>query len=397
MRVHRFFVGSICFSVFLAMMLPLQTIAGSLQLSGQKHWLTVASTQDIDSAIAIARFYASENGKVVSSKSGWFAVVLGPYAQGSVAAVVRANSDIGDIPRDARLSRGESYVEIVWQKPIGLVSVLTNYSTLKAAQFVRDEINFQVGMSGDEDSPGPTVATAQQSGTELFSFETSAEFSVMEANAAHLNLDPNSPTGQLVFTRFTGGAHCCTQTWVATNPHGAQTWELLELAMLDSEGYWFEDIDGDGALELLSVDNRFLYAFESYAGSFAPIRIEQVRGGKLLDVGKAQAFAAAIRQDLAAMEFSAKLNPDLWRSNGFLAAWVAAKMRLGQGDVAWAMAESNLDPNSDFGPQICKLNIALDECPAEELQKMPIAQALAQFLAESDYGPLPQAARALLP
>jgi hypothetical protein len=47
--------------------------------------------------------------------------------------------------------------------------------------------------------------------------------------------------------------------------------------------------------------------------------------------------------------------------------------------------------NSDFGPQVCKTGKPLEDCPFEDLERVPVAKALAQFLSERDYGELPPA------
>ena len=44
-----------------------------------ERWLTVASTRDIDTAKGIADYYAWKGARVMASKDGWLAVVLGPF------------------------------------------------------------------------------------------------------------------------------------------------------------------------------------------------------------------------------------------------------------------------------------------------------------------------------
>ena len=103
-----------------------------------------------------------------------------------------------------------------------------------------------------------------------------------------------------------------------------------------------------------------------------------------------------IVQDLAGIEFEAKVRPDVWKENGFLAGWVAAKIRLGQGIDAWNTVVQNIDKNSDFGPQQCTTGQKIDDCPADKTKPVPILKALASFLKENGYAPLPDAAEALL-
>ena len=371
--------------------------AGSMALTDGQHWLTVASTKDKDSAIGIAGWYASERAKVVNTQSGWYAVILGPYSEPDIAAVQRAHPNIGDIPKDALLSRGDKYIDAVWEeKPGEEARPLATYEVKKPAQFSDGKLSFTVSMSGTEDDPGSTVASGTLDGTAIFTFTTPNEFSMFGSDAGLLKLDPNTATPQLVFTRFTGGAHCCTQTWIATSPDESAGWTLVDTGSLDGGGYSFEDADGDRALELINVDNSFLYAFDSYAGSFAPVRINQLRGGALKDVSNENVFRPQLKRDLARMEFAASLDATLWKSNGFLAGWVAAKQRLGQGEDAWGTALENLDRNSDFGPQLCKTGKPIDQCDFEDMERIPVARALAEFLSERDYGELPPRARALL-
>lgn len=381
----------------LAVLAAGQVWAASLALSGKERWLTVASSKDLDTAIAIAGVYASERAKVVSSQSGWYAIVLGPYREGSVAAVTKAHAGIGAVPADAHLSRGDKFLEVVFEeKPWEEQRVLANYDSKKPVQFADGDTTYSVSMAGTNDEPGPTTASAKRGETLLFSFTTPSEYSMFESDAGLLKLDPGAKGPQLVFTRFTGGAHCCTQTWIATSPEGGAGWSLVDAGVFDGGAYSYEDVDGDGFLELELVDNDFLYAFDSYAGSFAPIRIFQLRGNKLIDVSNTPAMHARLKRDLAAMEYQVKLDPGLWRSNGFLAGWVAAKQRLGEGGEAWQTVLENLDPNTDFGPDTCKSGKPVEDCAYEDLQKVPVAKALAQFLSERDYGELPPMAQAQL-
>jgi hypothetical protein len=43
-------------------------------------------------------------------------------------------------------------------------------------------------------------------------------------------------------------------------------------------GHGYEDVNGDGTLEMVNVHNSFLYAFESYAGSFSGQRNNRYQG-----------------------------------------------------------------------------------------------------------------------
>ena len=384
-------------------------LAGDLQLSGAKRWLAVASTMDKDVAIGIARQMGNigDPTQVVSSSSGYFAVILGPYETSSIQELKKQNDGkFDELPKDALLSQGANYQNVVWTyapASLGLVS----YSLTKPATFSVDGLQVKVqGQPLEKDTAYTQVTGIDKSGAS-FSFDIgkdrkpeeqdSAEsFSAEEFHQAGIARLTRDGEPQIVVTAFSGGAHCCTSTWIVSRPAGAAAWTVIEGELLDSNGYWVEDVDGDGALELMSVDNRFLYAFDSYAGSFAPIKISRLTDGRIEDITDKPEMKSRLAQELAGLEFSAKNNKDLWKSNGFLVGWVASKIRLGQGDEAWTKFMANYDRNSDFGPMLCTTGQKVDDCPSDKLKAQPIPEGLAQFLSDSGYYPLPKEAEKLI-
>ncbi len=95
------------------------------------------------------------------------------------------------------------------------------------------------------------------------------------------DLDGNG-IAEVVVRTFSGGAHCCTNYTIYTlqNHQFMQT----ETGFLDGIGGTFQDLNKDGKIEFLTSDNSFLYAFSSYAGSFAPSRIYTFINGKFNNV-----------------------------------------------------------------------------------------------------------------
>ena len=81
---------------------------------------------------------------------------------------------------------------------------------------------------------------------------------------------------------YTGGAHCCEQSFFAiggSHPAWiAHDWE--------NPGFLGERIDG--RYYFVSGDNRFAYAFASYAGSWLPSQIWTIRRRKLVDVTRTE-------------------------------------------------------------------------------------------------------------
>ncbi len=370
--------------------------AGSFLLKGKNNWLTVASTKDLDVAIGIARSL-NNSAQVVSSQSGYYAVIMGPYAAKTIDAVKKLDDSIYELPKDALLSDGARYVETVWKSP-SHATILSSYGIDSPLQLSSGDVSVTFKLEKVAEDQYSSVLSGEEKNGPKFTFtvDKAGESVPSSAEAAFIKLDAASTIPQLVFTRFSGGAHCCTKTWIAMKPDGAAGWSLIEGDTLDGGGYWFEDVDGDGGQELLSVDNRFLYAFDSYAGSFAPIQISKFRYGKVEDVTEEPAMQSRLKQDLAGIEFAAKINPEMWKSNGFLAGWVASKMRLGQGTDAWQVVTENMASVTGFGPQKCTTGQKYEDCPIDNLKEIPVLKALADFLKENGYGPLPDAAEALL-
>jgi hypothetical protein len=218
-----------------------------------------------------------------------------------------------------------------------------------------------------------------------------AEAEEPSAAAEVMRLDLSTPVPQVVMTAFTFGAHCCTITRIATVVDETE-WRVLDAGELDGEGYRFVDIDNDGATELVSYDNSFLYAFESYAGSFAPTRIAKLTGSDLNDVTNEPKYRAFLRRKLQDMEAEAKKDPDLWHSNGYLGGWVAAKSLVGETDEAWKRMLASYDRNSDWSLEECTTGQELDQCPKDKVRQQTFPEALKKLLESNDY-PLPKAAR----
>ena len=94
---------------------------------------------------------------------------------------------------------------------------------------------------------------------------------------------------------FSGGAHCCSSSSVALSV--ATGWTKPFTQFWGNYGYELKDLGGPAGPEFSSFDDRFAYAFSSYAASFPAVQIHDVRDGKLVDVTRE--FPDAIRADVA--------------------------------------------------------------------------------------------------
>ena len=133
-------------------------------------------------------------------------------------------------------------------------------------------------------------------------------------------------------------------------------WRQVDAGGGDGEGPNIEDLNGDGNAEFVTYDNSFLYAFASYAESYAPPKIFRLAGTDIKDVTRSPEFQRPIRQMLLAQQSLA--DADMWHDNGFLGGWVAHKALVGEGADAWRLMLQNYNRNSDWALTDCAVHAA---------------------------------------
>jgi hypothetical protein len=207
-------------------------------------------------------------------------------------------------------------------------------------------------------------------------------FDVPDAEASIAEVDPTNHYPEVVFSAYTGGAHCCTKVIVAEEqPH---QWVTLDIGEFDGGGDYLQDVDHDGLAEIVTVDNRFLYTFDCYACSAAPLVIYTVRQGTVMDVSQEPRYLPAHRDWLA--QLNDTVDPaERWTSPGFLAGWVAAKVRVGEGADAWAALKAHWDYAHDEGEETCLSGHDVDACPKDQLKVLKFPDRLKLFLDRNGY------------
>ncbi|WP_075216951.1 hypothetical protein [Mongoliimonas terrestris] len=204
-----------------------------------------------------------------------------------------------------------------------------------------------------------------------------------QGTAEIVEMDPAAPGPEVVLTSYTGGAHCCTAV-EALHLTAAGNWTAVSFGQWDGGGpEMIEDADGDGVAELVSVDNAFLYAFDCYACSEAPLKILALRNGAVADVTAEPRFLPRHRAWLAEME-QRLVDYGGERGPGFWAGWIAAKTRVGEGAAAWAAFEAAYDPTTDEGVEACAVEAEI--CPESAVRILPLPQALRAFMVRMGYG-----------
>jgi hypothetical protein len=145
------------------------------------------------------------------------------------------------------------------------------------------------------------------------------------------DLDGNGEP-EVIADFYTGGAHCCLFSRIYRWSGSAyvalrHTW--------GNQSYHLRDLNHDRTLELVSADDRFAYAFTSYAQSAFPIQIWDYSRGRMRDVTRG--YPALIRNDAARLwkTFLVLRDTEHPDSRGILAAWMADKYVLREQTAGW--------------------------------------------------------------
>jgi len=176
------------------------------------------------------------------------------------------------------------------------------------------------------------------------------------------------PLKEAVVSLYTGGAHCCFESAVALvdGPHRGRVL-VHNWGDPGYEGHWH-----DGVYDFITADDRFAYAFTSFAASGLPMLV--------LTIDPAGHFADVTSTRLDLVKADAK---QWWKAylaergkpdgevRGVLAAWCADEYRLGEKptcitELANALKKGWLHgPGGDIWPQSAKYVAALQRSLAK--------------------------------
>lgn len=199
------------------------------------------------------------------------------------------------------------------------------------------------------------------------------------------HLDPATGQPQIILSAYTGGAHCCTETRIVTQT--ANGWQLVDAGEMDGDApYSFVDLDGDGGSELISVDNRFLYAFDCYACSYAPTVIQKLAGTGIRTVTRDPRYRPFLRHALREMETDDHgFGHSVTRSYGYLAGWVAQKSLVGELADAWKTMLLAYRRETPLPFEACLNGAVPTDCPGGQTHRVDFPAALAAFLVQTGY------------
>ena len=132
---------------------------------------------------------------------------------------------------------------------------------------------------------------------------------------------------EVIVDFYTGGAHCCVVTAFYRWDGSAYR---RSVEYFGNYGYKLVDLNHDGTPELSAYDERFAYAFGSYADSFSPPMISHWEGGKLVDVTKEfPAVVKANAKEAFKLFTRTRRQHDPIAARAVLAAWTADQCLLG--------------------------------------------------------------------
>jgi hypothetical protein len=251
------------------------------------------------------------------------------------------------------------------------------------------DIDQAVDHNGDQNAPGESTAEAEPAEAQEPAGPRvvarlqgdSGGFSDPPVSIQIADLDPSTPYPDVVVSFFTGGAHCCSMTSVITSNADGSEWKTVDVGEFDGGPMTAVDLDGNGRFEFETRNNAFLYAFACYACSQAPLQVLALEAGKMKDVSEDARFKGAHAAWLKNMIVGV---PEQ-EVNGFLAGYVAQKIRLGEGKQAWDLMLKYYDRNTDWGLEVCGQGLdASGECPGETT-KVTFPEALERMLNENGY------------
>jgi hypothetical protein len=155
---------------------------------------------------------------------------------------------------------------------------------------------------------------------------------------------------EILLDLYAGGAHCCF--WSDVYRYSSGSYRRVS-HFWGNAFYRLVDVNGDGRPEFQSFDDRFAYAFTSFAFSRFPIQIWSYEAGRFKDVTRN--FPAEIRSDATRQWRSYRsLRRRRYEVRGALAAWVADECLLHRGTGALRrlrQLEANGELSRSDGPE----------------------------------------------
>jgi hypothetical protein len=182
---------------------------------------------------------------------------------------------------------------------------------------------------------------------------------------------------------FSGGAHCCNAIKVAG--FVGDKLRVIELGSWDGDEINMPtDVSGDGRVDFVMNDNRFLYAFACYACSRSPPQVFNIVDGEFRDVSRNPAYRSLYLKEMR--EAGIQCSPGRDTANGACPAFVASAARVGKLDEAWRQMLAAYDASADWDfPTGCRVADDKGCPPGAEVVYKSYPEALLGFLKRQGY------------
>jgi hypothetical protein len=162
-----------------------------------------------------------------------------------------------------------------------------------------------------------------------------------------VELDNTNQAPEVLFSEYSGGAHCCTTITIFYQDKHA-IWQSTQLDWLDGYPVGATTIDSIDDYVIITRDQSFPYYFDSYANSLVPSRVYALESGKLVDISDHNRLVPYFKAQASLIEqtFLQSSPPE---SNGFWAGYVAIKARADEFDDGWEKMLTHYDRDSIWG------------------------------------------------
>lgn len=166
-------------------------------------------------------------------------------------------------------------------------------------------------------------------------YDVAPTFAGPDEKAIHIRRLDRQGDPEVVVDLYWGGAHCCFYTVVFRYDPAAKTYVRASHLWGDTPPR-LRELGPDGRLEFVGGDDRFAYAFTSFADSAFPVQVWTFADGRFVDATRSfpAQLRASAKRHLA--EYRSERRSD--RSvRGILAAYLAERYLLGEADDGWAV------------------------------------------------------------
>jgi hypothetical protein len=296
-----------------------------------------------------------------------------------IASLLMAQHGIGAWAREVEVPKDGGMIAAAFDK------------SAEPVHFFRDGIDVTVTPHISGDKEYPMVETEVRiSGSSMVPLVVKEQMTGAgyEHQYGIFKLSTSDKSPSVLIQNYSGGAHCCNNL-VVVRPLGGKL-QVIDMGMYDGEGLTDipKDIDGDGNVDFTLLDQNFLYAFGSYAESWAVTKVWNIYRTQMVDVSRDPAFRSIYTEQEADMRKACiGKNEGQGYQNPACAAYVAVASITGHYDSAWKEMLANYDKTGDQWPNPCFGEYSDSGCAAGKgLKFANFPDALKYFLGENGYG-----------